>query len=243
MSTDDLVDLIAKRVMELLASQKKETSTPEKATVLVVGNSDNTLDFEPKPGKNFSFTMAEDLDKPDPADFDHIVLASLSNSLLSALVVGLERGSEGCLILESLLLGKTVHILEEGIAYRRYRETAKPALYSVFEQKEKTLKSYGTAVVARENLEVFLANTVDGNSLPDTALESEITDQAGGADSHPSQDDDVMVLDQRVIAEKDLIRLYEKGCRKVARGRRSLLTPLARDFIRIHEDLVVLEKV
>ncbi|WP_419534247.1 hypothetical protein [Endozoicomonas sp.] len=245
MNTDALVELIAKRVMEqLLALQGATEARKAHQSVLVVGDCDNRQQLELALGHEYvlSFTADRENDeRPQPAKYDHIILASLSNSLLSALTIGLERGSEGCVIVESLLLGKTVHILEEGIAYRRFRDTANPAFYQVFQDKEATLCSFGMAVVTLDSLSDALTG-VDTPEKPETASVNEVVYQVSAPKERPYvepklADKGVFNLEQRVIGEKDLRTCYEQGYRKIRLQERALITPLAKDFLRMKEGL------
>lgn len=243
MNTDALVELIAKRVMEqLLALQGTTEARKPHQSVLVVGDCDNRQQLELALGNDYALSFTADRqndERPQPAKYDHIILASLSNSLLSALAIGLERGSEGCVIVESLLLGKTVHILEEGIAYRRFRDTANPAFYQVFQSKEETLCSFGMKVVTLD----LLSGVLSGNTQqekPVTTSVNEVVYQVrapteSAAIARKSVDKGIYMLEQRVVGEKDLRACYEQGYRKIRLQEKALITPLAKDFLRIRE--------
>ncbi len=243
MNTDALVELIAKRVMEqLLALQGTTEARKAHQSVLVVGDCDNRQQLELALGNEYALSFTADRqndERPRPAKYDHIILASLSNSLLSALAIGLERGSEGCVIVESLLLGKTVHILEEGIAYRRFRDTANPAFYQVFQDKEATLCSFGMAVVTLDSLSDALSGA-DTPEKQEIASVNEVVYEVSApkerAYVEPKlADKGVFNLEQRVIGEKDLRTCYEQGYRKIRLQERALITPLAKDFLRMKE--------
>ncbi len=49
----------------------------------------------------------------------------------------------------------------------------------------------------------------------------------------------VHVITNRVVGEKDLRACYEQGYRSIKMPERAVITPLARDFLRMKEDLVV----
>lgn len=240
MNTDALVELIAKRVMEQLQALCSQSAPINpRSSVLVVGDCQDQQLLEQTLGNDYQLSYTCDQENSvgiNPEDFDHIVLATLPNSLLSALAIGLERGSEGCVIVESLLLGKTIHILEEGIAYRRYRQKANPAFYRVFADKEATLCSFGMQVVRIDQLaEIFaggkstMAVKHDGSHVA--------TDQETVVTMVASQK--MHVITNRVVGEKDLRTCYEQGYRRVKLQPRAVITPLARDFLRLKEDLVV----
>ncbi|WP_211825000.1 hypothetical protein [Kistimonas asteriae] len=246
MNTDALVELIARRVLEelLARSGSLTTETVKKETVLVVGDCADRDAFAKTLGQGFCLSFAADMDQPEAAGFDHIILASLPNSLLSALTIGLERGSEGCVLVESLLLGKTVHILEEGIAYRRFRETAKPAFYKVFQDKEAQLLSFGMQVTGLDSLAAALRGQVVSEvPAPQRATVNEVTYQVAPPAEVSMADASVIgqacELTQRVVGERDLRRCLEQGFTCITLGPDSLLTPLARDYIRMTSELDV----
>lgn len=237
MNTEALVELIARRVMEQLrALSGQPVINNPKPSVLVVGDCQDRQQLEQTLGNGYQLTFTSDQQENtaiNPDEFDHIVLATLPNSLLSALVIGLERGSEGCLIVESLLLGKTVYILEEGIAYRRYRQTANTVFYQVFADKEATLCSFGMRVV---NL-VQLTTVFSGVETTKNAYQN-IDSQSTSCTNLPTGKD-VHIIANRVVGEKDLRACYEQGYRTIKLQERAVITPLARDFLRLREDLVV----
>ena len=234
MNTDALVELIAKRVMEQLqALYSQSAAIKPKSSVLVVGNCQDRPLLEQTLGNAYQLSYTSDQENPagiNPAEFDHIVLATLPNSLLSALAIGLERGNEGCVIVESLLLGKTIHILEEGIAYRRYRQQANPAFYQVFANKEATLCSFGMQVVRMNQLAEMFAGGKATTAHDSVHVASETVVTASQK---------MHVITNRVVGEKDLRTCYEQGYRRVKVQERAVITPLARDFLRLKEDLVM----
>ena len=167
MNKDALIALITRKVLEQVnqSSPLPQVSTPAQKSVLVIGNADRTA-LKECLGSEFRLSFLADSSDLCADDFDHIVLAELSNKFLSEMAIGLERGADGCVIVESLMQGKTIYVLEEGIAYRRYKETAKPAFYQLFQDKEKKLVQFGMEVVAGCQLKAVLnGNPVKQNML------------------------------------------------------------------------------
>ncbi|WP_263322351.1 hypothetical protein [Endozoicomonas sp. Mp262] len=240
MNTDELVELIARRVMEQLLTYKKESISPAtKESVLVVGDCAQREQLTMRLGNCFSLTFSVDReDTLDPADYDYIILGCLPNSLLSALAAGLERGNDGCIIVHSLLLGKTIHILEEGIDYHRYCDTAKPAFYRLFEQKEEILCSFGMKVVSLTNLKSVLSENNGAESEPNKPV-SETIYEVKAPSPRKAINNNLHIMEQRVVGEKDLRACYEKGYRQLQLGQKTILTPLAKDFICMNNDLVL----
>lgn len=227
---------------QLLALQGQQIISKTRQSVLVVGDCDNRQQLEQALENDYSLSFISDQqdgERLEPAKFDHIVLVSLSNSLLSALAIGLERGSEGCVIVESLLLGKTIHILEEGIAYRRFRETANSAFYQVFQSKEETLYSFGMKVATLDQLAGVLSGNTQQEKPVITSVNEVVYQVSAPTESaaieRKAVDKGIYMLEQRVVGEKDLRACYEQGYRKVRLQERALITPLARDFLRIKE--------
>ena len=239
MNTDTLVELIARRVMEQLYALHGEMATNKpKSSVLVIGDCQDRQQLEQTLGNDYQLSYICDQQgtiSSNPDEFDHIVLAALPNSLLSALVIGLERGSEGCVIIESLLLGKTIHILAEGIVYRRYRQTANPAFYQIFANKEATLCTFGMKVVELAQLAESFASAEP--TVAEAVCQSTNTENVVYM-SQPASTT-VQVITGRVVSEKDLRACYEQGYRCIKLQENAIITPLARDFLRLKTDLVV----
>ena len=232
MNTEALTELILKRVMEHLSGaqpQDKEIPAPAASqSVLVLGDN-----FDPAClGSGFAVTYLKDSAQASAADFNHIVVADLPNKLLGEMVMGLERGGEGCVIVESLLLGKTVYVLEEGIAYRRFRDTAKPAFYKLFQDKEQTLVSYGMEVVPQGQLASVLAGT-ECQACQAAPVAQPVQPAPLPTAKPKVVNTESYTVDKRVISESDLRQGVDKGFTRFIIKAKALLTPLAGDYIRV----------
>ena len=235
MNTEALINLISKRVMEQL--QKLESAAPplSRKKVLVLGESLHGAEA----GAGLELVFLRDAENARAEDFDHILIADLPNKLLGEMAMGLERGGEGCVIVEALMQGKTVHILEEGIVYRQFRDTAKPAFYKLFCDKEQTLISYGMEVLPAAQLTAVLAGGSDSKGDAKTGCKTCAVDAKPEpavmpvSESQQPQDKGVLNLDKRVISERDVRNGFEQGYMRFFVGKKALVTPLANDFIRV----------
>ncbi|CAM3598093.1 hypothetical protein [Parendozoicomonas haliclonae] len=232
MNTEALIELISRRVMEQLL-QAGTTIVPAQAaarkeSVLVLGQ-DGQAVRESLWG-HFEVTLLEEVEQPSAADYDHIVLANLPNKLLGEMAIGLERGADGCVIVESLMMGKTVHILDEGIAFRRFKATANPAFFQVFEDKVNTLVGYGMQVVNQ----ACLKDVLSGKAVVQAAVRS--AEQAAPVVEavRPVMAGAMSFVGKRVISERDLERANEQGYTVFEVPETALLTPLAKDFVRLN---------
>ena len=241
MNTDALIELISKKVLEQLtmaAAPVAVTQPVRKESVLVIGEKVDREALTQALGQGFEISLLADVLEPSAENFDHIVLADLPNKLLGDMAMGLERGRDGCVIVESLMLGKTVHILEEGIVYRRFKETAKPAFYQLFEQKEQALVSYGMIVVACTDLARVLKGEVvaPAATVPAARTTPAVVATTSALEPVKSVRTDAMeITHKRVISERDLSRAHEDGYTRFAVTQQALLTPLAKDFVRLNE--------
>ena len=235
MNTDALIELISKKVLEQLtmaAAPAAVTQPVRKESVLVIGEKVDREALTQTLGQGFEISLLADVLEPSAENFDHIVLADLPNKLLGDMAMGLERGRDGCVIVESLMLGKTVHILEEGIAYRRFKETAKPAFYQLFEQKEQALVSYGMVVVSCTDLTKALKGEV---VAPAATVPAVVATTSALEPVKPVRTEAMEITHKRIISERDLSRAHEDGYTRFAVTQQALLTPLAKDFVRLNE--------
>ena len=236
MNTEALIELISKEVIEQLNKGGFYKDTPVvREQVLVVGNSVDKSKLT-RLLRNVELSFLCDLDHANPDDFDHVVIADLPNKLLADIAMGLERGHDGCIILESLMLGKSVYLLEEGIAYRRYSDTAKPALIQLFQQKEQALLGYGVTLVKGTEL----AQTLTGkNCHCDAGLGTATPLQEENPPCNHSSQTGTFNINNRVVRECDLLSGIEQGYNHFTVINNALLTPLAKDCVRLQELQVI----
>lgn len=148
---------------------------------------------------------------------DIYVLAQLPIKLMADLVLGIPSEPQAACILRALLEGKRVYLLESGLEYRRYKETAYKTLYHLYQEYEAAVKRYGIELISYTS-EIAKENRIQ---------------------SRPEAEDFVDLSSLRLLRESDLIKVRGNGSITVLLGQNTIITPLARDYIANHNLAVI----
>lgn len=148
---------------------------------------------------------------------DIYVLAQLPIKLMADLVLGIPSEPQAACILRALLEGKRVYLLESGLEYRRYKETAYKTLYHLYQEYEAAVKRYGIELISYTS---------------EIAKENRIQSRA-------EAEDFVDLSSLRLLRESDLIKVRGTGSITVLLGQNTIITPLARDYIANHNLAVI----
>lgn len=163
------------------------------------------------------FALPESPDAP-------ILLARLSIQAL----VRVADGDEGCsvdghVLLNALLTGRTVAVLESGIQWRQYMSTMPQALRSLYERYENQLKSYGLNIVTENGLIETLTRPMPARWM--AFSEAEVCKSTSRQ----------LVTSQKLLTEADVMNLCQavKGSgRNLVVEPGTIITPLAQDYIK-----------
>ncbi|MBO3443115.1 TIGR02536 family ethanolamine utilization protein [Clostridium sp. CCUG 7971] len=158
---------------------------------------------------------------------DIVIISRLCLRGLSNLSIGNSTSNEERFILKMLMMGKKVYIMEDGLEYKRYKSSAPKALYNKYISFEQELKKFGVNVIK----DIF--NILDENKS--TSKEEINNSNETIIDKAIEVTDEVLDLrNKKLISESDLRKPQMNGVSKILIGKKSIVTPLANDFIRIH---------
>jgi hypothetical protein len=222
---DALVAAITRELLKRLGSGEVLASAVKRPLVISGGTSN--LQSATRSGLEAEYAIqwhdSLEADFPDNAG---VLITGLSIQALVRLAEG-DAGCtpEGSAVLWALLRGKRPVILEEGVAWRGFKDTLSPALTAKFNAHEKALASYG-AVFAREAdvLRVLTAGSPVGG--PERTVNS-------GRPSPPVSVPPGGAKGKRVIGEVELMRLCPEAAgfgQVLELGAKDILTPLAKDY-------------
>jgi ethanolamine utilization protein len=204
MNQEAFVQLIVQKVMERIGKQAWFIPTSE--------DSDAFTEWV----KQEAGDLVRLVDFAEEAEI--LCLTASSARVFAEVSRGYAEHENAKLILEHLSLGKTVFVLEEGIAYRKYQETCPEKLYEKWLSYENTLKSYGVKFVTKETL----FNTVSVQGRQSASVSQKLQSTQGS----------ICHVDQRVVTEKVLSRIPQKNTQTIAIQANAIVTPLAQDYIR-----------
>ncbi len=218
MNYDKLVDLIVQEVYKKL--QETVKMTKKNQTAVIIGEEDLTT-VTKAIGDNFNVTSYGDGDVVG----DVIIVSALTIKSMANLATLTGTNDEENFIIRSLMEGKKVYLLEDGLEYRRYKNTAPKALYNKYLDFEKELKVYGVNVIS------YIGNVV--NNV--TKKEDDIINTSVAEIISPVLDEVTLeIRNKKLISEADLRKPFINGMKSLIIDKKSIITPLANDFIRIH---------
>lgn len=221
MNYDTLVDLIVKEVYKKL--QETNAVNENKKTAVVFGGSDNTR-YERVLGNEYNVVNYENnVEKCDVIIIEKLCLKGLGN--LAALT-GVSKSE--AFIIKMLMEGKKVYVLEDGLEYRQYKSTSPKALYNRYIDFEKELVKYGIDIISSPCAisSNSVSNVISPNnvvSIKEEVVEVEVEDNST-----------FEIRNKKLITESDLRKPYMNGMKAVIIDKKSIITPLANDFVRIH---------
>ncbi|MCI8280704.1 MAG: hypothetical protein HFI76_03140 [Lachnospiraceae bacterium] len=186
-----------------------------KKRLLVIG----TLEEEERKTLSDSYELVrqeefctKDWEEAHAQDYELILVASLSPKAMAQVAHGISAGGAAAGILQGLMMGRPVFLLERGLEYRNYKDSASRTLYLFYQKQEEVMKHFGIR---------FVEHTMD------------ILDQAKrktGGEMQRLADLTHLTL----LQESDLIRARNMGCRGIRLKEGAKVTPLAMDYRNSH---------
>lgn len=127
--------------------------------------------------------------------------------------------SEESFIVKMLMKGKKICIVEEGLSYKRYKGTAPKQIYSKYLEFEKILKNYGIE---------FISNSVNINI---------------NKNKNDKNEEKSIIIHKKLISESDIRKQYISGTKVIFIDSKSIITPLAEDYIKMnHIEIIKKER-
>ena len=164
------------------------------------------------------------------SDDDIILVSTISPIMLANLANGMANTREEEIILDRLLNGKKVYILEDAFEYQRYRRIAYKALFHLYQDYEMKLRNYGIQVI-QNPIDIFKENNYYSKSQY-----QQFTDQNyNGNDVSNTIIGKVDWRKKHLLLENDFINSRVDKNRVVLITEDCIITPMARDYIREHQ--------
>lgn len=165
-------------------------------------------------------------------DDDIILITTMSPVMLANLANGMARTREEEIILDCLLNGKKVYILEDAYEYQRYKRIAYKALYHLYQDYEMKFNNYGIQVI-QNPLEIVFNEKVNYNKKQ----YQQCVDQSykNGFDATNTTIGKVDWRKKHLLLEKDFMNSRIDSSRIVLITEECIITPMARDYIREHQ--------
>ncbi len=200
-------------------------TTPEEAEVL----------------KN-SYAIEHDL---KACGWDILLITQLSTETMAYAAHGISGNEEASCLLRGLLEGRKIFLLQRGVSFRNYRESAAKNLYSMYLNQEDTLRNLGVEMISHvsdmENntrAAPGIFSNGKGRTVPGV-FAARAENKEGVLPEKAGRYLDFSCL--RLLREADLSGARNMGTAFIRLGRDTIITPLAMDFIKNHSLSVIRE--
>ncbi|WP_232698507.1 TIGR02536 family ethanolamine utilization protein [Brevibacillus daliensis] len=220
--------------------QQQAIKADRKKLVIMSGESESEI--EAKLGKHFDIAYYNEQTR----DCDVIVIPTICIQLLSNLANGISAGSRERFILTMLLKGKKVIALDEGLKYRKYKSTAPVLLYNMYTSYTEKIMNYGIQIIRESDLlhsclqdgrEAATAGATQSSIVETIQATSQPVEKVRAIEPDKQQVSQE-ILTKKVITEADLKKFYLKQISEIVIDKKSIITPLAQDYVRTQQMIV-----
>lgn len=177
--------------------------------------------------------------------WDILLITQLSPETMAYAAHGIFGNEEASCLLRGLLEGRKIFLLQRGLSYRSYRESAAKNLYSMYLNQEDTLRNLGVEMISHvsdmeNNMRAAPGLFLNGkaNAVPGV-FAARAEKKEGVPPEKAGQYLDFSCL--RLLREADLSGARNTGAASIRLGRNTIITPLAMDFIKNHSLSIIRE--
>ncbi|KPI53721.1 ethanolamine utilization protein [Clostridioides difficile] len=234
MNYDNLVDLIMEEIYKKINSNELKISNKPKAVIVFEqdNNKFNLLKDE--------FEIVE-FDK-SIKECEIVIVSRLCMRGLSNLALGNSTSEEERFILKMIMKGKKVYVLDEGIEYKKYKDTAPKALYKKFMYFEDEICKFGVEIIKDLNtitknklsIKSEVSSSIDSKKENTKALNKDMESLNNVESIKIDTEFSLDLRNKKLISEADLRKPTINGVKNILVNKKSIITPLAVDFMRIH---------
>ncbi|RXI66073.1 hypothetical protein DQN76_13520 [Clostridium tetani] len=241
MDKDKLIELITKEVMKRIKltmeeNNGKEENSKSNKTILILENSKDLCPIVKKNLDENEISVDSIDNMKDIETYEFILIQNLSNNELINISKGYANSDKEKIIINILLKGKNIYALEKGLEYKNYENTSPRALLEVFKSYKNNLTSFG---ITFTSLRALITNIKSNKNLkqvcPIEKLEDKLEDK--------SQDNKCIkkTIDKKLISEIDIKNIEKEGIKEITISKKSIVTPLAKDFARVNNINIKIE--
>lgn len=234
MNYDNLVDLIMEEIYKKINSNELKVSNKPKA-VVVFEQDNNKFDLLKDEFEIVKFDKSI-------RECEIVIVSRLCMRGLSNLALGNSTSDEERFILKMIMKGKKVYVLDEGIEYKKYKDTAPKTLYKKFISFEDEVRKFGVEIIKdlntitknKLNVKSELVNTIGSKKEDTKALNKDALKLTSVENMKIDNEFSLDLRNKKLISEADLRKPTINGVKNILVNKKSIITPLAVDFMRIH---------
>ncbi|MEF9958673.1 MAG: hypothetical protein RR448_09685 [Niameybacter sp.] len=207
---EDIINEVCKKFVNELSAHRGS------ASLMVIGTLTKEEEEALKDYPHMPFT-------PGQSNYEKVLISTLTVTQMAHLALGYGDTPEEVALLEAQLQGKQVYVLERGLEYRKYKDTAPKNLYALYHDYERTLRQYGVLIIK---------SIRECDTLPSERVQS--LSEPNLVQIHESGKEKTHVFHKKLLLEKDLISARVGFNETLELASHCKITPLAEDFIRAH---------
>lgn len=171
---------------------------------------------EDRNNKNYFKNEAELVD-----NLDAVLVTELAVNSLTNLALLTYQNFDEKIILTSLLAGKQVTFISEGMQFKKYKHSCNKALYQRYLEYEEKLKNYGIRMIEKQSFTPSLLEKHQFSKFSEKHYQYGVFNQ-----------DTIDLSHQHLILEKDVMSLrYQTNVSLLVKND-CIITPIAQDIIR-----------
>ncbi|SFC49016.1 ethanolamine utilization protein [Bacillus sp. 491mf] len=159
-------------------------------------------------------------------DCDVVVIPKMCIQLLGNLANGLSSSPRERFILTMLLKGKNVIALDDGLVYKKYKQTANAHLFKMYEEYQAKVESFGIKIIHDTQLLQSCCEKKVVHNVQVTNSQMNVETQL---------QTEAAVISKKVITEADLKKFHLRNVKEIIVTPNSIITPLAKDYIRMQQ--------
>lgn len=214
MNYDKLVDLIVEEVYKRLNNSQKVYSNKKVAVIL---DKKDINKYEEILRNEYTLIEYDESIK----ECDIVIIPQLCLSGMANIANLTSSSDREYFTIKMLMMGKKVYVLEDGLHYRRYKNTAPKALYNKFLEFEKQLINFGVEIIP---------NPFHIENTKESSVYSKDITPINNLYNNESYD----IRNKKIITEADIRKHYINGAKVILVDKSSIITPLAQDFVKIN---------
>lgn len=205
---EKLIDYLTKEVVKNL---KPDLEKQEE--ILVVHRKEVKKEIK---SNEFKLVYRDEQEQLNIEDYKHIIITSLTLNQLINIASGKADDAITSIIIESILKGKSILILNDGIKYRKYKTTSNERFYRMIENYEESIISFGITFIDESDIDLIY-----GNKKKVLAEDK--------------------YVDNKTITESILKNMQRKTGSSIRIRKNAIITPLANDYIRTNNIKILKE--
>ncbi|SKC38088.1 hypothetical protein [Maledivibacter halophilus] len=234
MDMDSLVKIITKEVLKKIDIINLQKAKVKSGNILILDSisKEKKDKYEYIIGINKNIKFLDDFFVDDDIDsLDYIIVPNLSIKDLSSIAIGLEQSQISKVVIDSILHGKKVVVIEEGIDYRKFRNISSENFFQLFKSYEDRLVSFGIDIVKKEELLFYLSENTCVKDIKKELVQESFKNINQGKKVHVIE----ATISKKAVSEGDIKRIWDLGYKTIYLNKKSIITPLAKDYIRTNE--------